>query len=119
MKKYGLVVGKFSPLHRGHEWMVNEAKKQCDELLILSYSNPEFRQCEAKIRKEWLDARFPSLRTVVLDPANFPQMPQDNASDKEQQEFLCWLLGDLFNYPVTHLFASEYWVNFCAARLSV
>src|SRR5271169_6396399 len=111
--KYGLVVGKFSPLHRGHEWMINEAEKQCDELLILSYSNPEYRKCEARIRKEWLDARFPSIRSIVLDPASFPTMPNNLSSDEEQQKFLGWILDDLLGCSVTHLYANERWAKPC------
>lgn len=119
MKTYGLIVGKFSPLHRGHEHLISEAEKQCDSLLVLSYSNPEFRKCEAKIRKEWLQARFPSVRCVVLDPINFPSMPDNQASDAEQQEFFSWIVNDVLEYPVTHLFANERWAEKCALNLSI
>ena len=37
----GLVVGKFSPLHRGHVFLIDEASKRCDTLHLLRYSVPE------------------------------------------------------------------------------
>ena len=32
----GLVVGKFAPLHRGHEFLVAQAEAACERLLIVS-----------------------------------------------------------------------------------
>lgn len=37
----GLVVGKFCPLHRGHEALIAFAAAGCDRLVILSYTSPE------------------------------------------------------------------------------
>ena len=44
MSRYrtGLVVGKFSPLHRGHELVIGAAFAHCAEVVVLSYSRPEF-----------------------------------------------------------------------------
>jgi HTH-type transcriptional repressor of NAD biosynthesis genes len=63
----GLVVGKFSPLHLGHEWLIQQAAKQCNRLLILSYANPEFDRCDALTRRRWFAARFPEHETLVID----------------------------------------------------
>ncbi len=38
----GLVVGKFCPLHLGHELLINRARSQCDDLIVLSYTKPGF-----------------------------------------------------------------------------
>ena len=40
MKRYasGLVVGKFAPLHSGHEALINAALEQCETVFIISYS---------------------------------------------------------------------------------
>jgi HTH-type transcriptional regulator, transcriptional repressor of NAD biosynthesis genes len=37
----GLVVGKFSPLHLGHEYLIARAAQDCQHLLVLGYSQPE------------------------------------------------------------------------------
>lgn len=34
--KRGLVVGKFCPLHLGHELLINRAQEACEELLLVS-----------------------------------------------------------------------------------
>ena len=36
----GLVVGKFAPLHLGHEWLIEQSASHCEHLLLLSYSKP-------------------------------------------------------------------------------
>ncbi|MDP4366102.1 adenylyltransferase/cytidyltransferase family protein, partial [Escherichia coli] len=46
----GLVVGKFAPLHCGHEKLINTALAQCEELFIISYSVPEMPDCEPEKR---------------------------------------------------------------------
>ena len=64
--KRGLVVGKFSPLHRGHELIVNRAIEDCHEVILLCYSKPEFPGCDAGLRQRWLSALFPSTRSLVV-----------------------------------------------------
>jgi HTH-type transcriptional repressor of NAD biosynthesis genes len=75
MKKFrtGLVVGKFSPLHYGHEYLINTAIDQCEDVVVISYSKPEFRHCEYKNRQMWFDERypkanFPNVRVLVINP---------------------------------------------------
>ncbi|MCC2657184.1 MAG: ATPase [Panacagrimonas sp.] len=75
MKRFarGLVIGKFCPLHLGHELLIATALARCDEVLLLSYSRPEFAHCEPFERRRWFEARFaghPALRWRVLDQAD-------------------------------------------------
>ena len=64
----GLVVGKFAPLHCGHEKLINTALAQCEELFIISYSVPEMPDCEPEKRLTWLQVRFPQATFLVLTP---------------------------------------------------
>jgi len=61
-----MVIGKFSPLHRGHEALIRCAQKACDEVIIISYSKPEFAGCEAGTRAVWLAELFPTTRRLVV-----------------------------------------------------
>lgn len=49
----GLVVGKFAPLHLGHEWLIRQAQQQCEQLVLLSWAYPEFAGCEPERRANW------------------------------------------------------------------
>ncbi|CDL50686.1 Nicotinamide-nucleotide adenylyltransferase, NadR family / Ribosylnicotinamide kinase [Escherichia coli ISC41] len=63
----GLVVGKFAPLHCGHEKLINTALAQCEELFIISYSVPEMPDCEPEKRLTWLQVRFPQATFFGTD----------------------------------------------------
>ena len=64
----GLVVGKFSPLHRGHELVIYRALEMCREVVLISYSKPEFPGCEAERREQWLADLFPkAIRLVATE----------------------------------------------------
>lgn len=64
MKPYaeGLIVGKFAPLHAGHELLINAALARCETVFIISYSLPEMPGCEPEKRLQWLQTRFPRCR---------------------------------------------------------
>lgn len=81
MKRFtaGLIVGKFSPLHEGHERLIHTALAACEKLLLLSYSRPEFNGYEAKKRQRWLQSRFPQAQIVVVTP----------------QDALSWGMGEM------------------------
>jgi HTH-type transcriptional repressor of NAD biosynthesis genes len=125
----GLIVGKFSPLHQGHEWLINQAAIQCDRLLILSYANPEFDRCAATARRLWLARQFPEHETLVIDAAWLERacdlqqitvrpIPTNDSSDESQQHFLAWLLKDLLERVPDAIFCSEAYGQSCAAVLS-
>ncbi|HWX35581.1 MAG TPA: AAA family ATPase [Steroidobacteraceae bacterium] len=125
----GLVVGKFSPLHLGHEWLIDQAARRCDRLLILSYANPELHRCEAPQRHLWLTSRFPDHETIVIDDEWLRQkctargvsarpLPANDSSDEVQQQFLAWLLESVLQRSPDAMFCSENYGPQCAATLT-
>ncbi len=97
MHEVGLIVGKFSPLHSGHVHAIEEARRQCRELIILTYSNPEFEGCERERRERWLRRLFCDSRIIALNQESVPDqvLPLNSASDHEQREFVAWVLETL------------------------
>lgn len=127
MKRFrtGLVVGKFSPLHLGHEALISHALAQCDEVVVLGYSVPEHAHCGAEPRRRWLRERLPQARSVVLDgPAlaalapGFPPLPPNDAPDAQHQHYLAELLAQVLHLRVDALFASERYVHPTAAVIA-
>ncbi|WP_374565736.1 AAA family ATPase [Ideonella sp.] len=125
----GLVVGKFSPLHRGHEWLIETARAACGELLVLSYSQPEFDRCDAAARERWLQARCPGVKRWVLDDARLARLcaqrsveprhlPPNDAPDEVQRRFVGSLLLDLLGTTVDAVFTSESYGDGFAASLT-
>lgn len=119
MKRFerGLVVGKFSPLHLGHEHLIRRAAEECGEVVILSYCKPEFTGCEASKRERWLKARFPTARVLVVtdewlakQPAlarSWPAMPSNDADPEEHRDFCGDLCAMELGLRVDAVYSSE------------
>ena len=113
--RQGLVVGKFSPLHRGHELLIRCAQDQCEQLAIISYASPEQPGCCAQRREHWLGALFPQTqRLVVTDerlrrwfPAHDVSLPPDDAADTIHRTFVARLCRDVLGITVDAVFTSE------------
>jgi NadR type nicotinamide-nucleotide adenylyltransferase len=114
----GLVVGKFSPLHRGHELLIQTARSECLRLLIISYSVPELPQCSRKRRAGWLNKRFPDIEAYVLDQAELdrlakllgivaPTIPDNNAPDDDHRRFCGWVCQYVASRTIDVVFTSE------------
>ena len=126
----GLVVGKFSPLHLGHEFLISQARQACDELIVLSYTKPEYEGCDRDRRETWLRTRFPDVVTVVLDDSRLNSLckersvaqawtiPADVASDDEHRQFVAWLCREVLHQTVDVVFTSEDYGDGFAAVLA-
>ena len=124
----GLVVGKFSPLHLGHELLIREALAQCEQLYLLSYSLPELPGCEAPRRERWLQARFADVPALVVTPASIqawrgegkvlPDLPHNEAPDHQQRQFVAELCQVVLGTTVDAVFTSESYGDGFAAHLA-
>lgn len=113
----GLVVGKFAPLHLGHEHVIRAALADCEHVVVLSYSRPEFPGFEPARRAQWLAARFPETNRIVLDHGSEP-LPDNSDSDEIQRAFCAKVLQRHFAEPIHAIFTSESYGPGFAADLS-
>ena len=116
--KRGLVVGKFCPLHRGHELLIQHALDDCEEVLVVSYTKPEFPGYEPHRRVAWLQAQCPQARVVVLDDARLAALcaqqgvpartlPHNDDDGELHRHFMGWLCWTVLKLPVDAVFSSE------------
>lgn len=114
----GLVVGKFCPLHQGHELLIDTASAQCDDVIVISYTKPEFAGLEPARRERWLRTRFPAATLLVLDDARLAArcrarglaprpLPDNAAADEEHRRRVAWLCMALLGRSVDAVFTSE------------
>lgn len=122
----GLVVGKFAPLHRGHQHVIDTALEHCREVLLLTYCDPEIPGYEPELRQRWLDELYPeTLRLVVTNDklaAWFPNeqrhMPHNDADNETHREFMADLLRHAARREVDAVFSSESYGDPFAAHLT-
>jgi NadR type nicotinamide-nucleotide adenylyltransferase len=116
--KRGLVVGKFCPLHKGHELLINRARDACEELLVVSYTKPEFPGLEPARREGWLRTQFPQATVVVLDDARLAALcaargvparilPHNDDDGDAHRHFMGWLCWTVLDLPADAVFSSE------------
>jgi HTH-type transcriptional regulator, transcriptional repressor of NAD biosynthesis genes len=113
----GLVVGKFSPLHKGHELVIRRAFEACRKVVLISYSNPEFPGCEARRREQWLTHLFPEVRSLVVDHQRLAEwsaqysepllIPPNDAPDSIQRRFTAALCLRVLGIAPDAVFTSE------------
>jgi NadR type nicotinamide-nucleotide adenylyltransferase len=114
----GLVVGKFSPLHLGHALLIERAIAHCDEVLVISYTVPEYPRCGRANRARWLAELFPGVRALVIDQAELDRLcdgrglerrsiPHNDEPADNHRHFVGWLCGSLLETTVDAVFTSE------------
>lgn len=108
--KRALVVGKFAPLHLGHDFLIRTALSHAEELILLSYSNPEFPRTGPETRESWLRGSYPQAHVHVLKSDNAPRNSDD---DDIHRTYVAEVYRDLVNKPLDAVFTSEnYGVGF-------
>ena len=124
----GLVVGKFSPLHRGHERLIRRAIAECTEVIVISYSKPESPGCGGDRREAWLGRLFPETRRLVVTDARLRQwtrtgagpgeVPANDADDTTHRRFCADLCQQVLGVTVDAVFTSEDYGDGFAAELT-
>lgn len=114
----GLVVGKFCPLHRGHMLVIDSALAACDEVIVLSYTKPEFDGCGSAVREGWLRALYPQVRSLVLADGDPVDLPANDGPDAQHRAFVGWVCTTILRCNVDVVFTSEDYGDGFAAALT-
>jgi len=83
MPSRGLVVGKFMPLHRGHQLLIESAQSYVDDLTVVVYdSDPPgvYPAMPAHTRAGWVSKLYPNLENIIVRKDildNVPQLEKD------------------------------------------
>ena len=101
----GLVVGKFMPLHRGHQLLIDTALAECDDVTVVVYdTHPPGRYppMPLRVRTGWLRELYPRLESIVgiEDP-----LPADESDDPAHAEIYAEQLA--FLGPFRRFYSSE------------
>jgi HTH-type transcriptional regulator, transcriptional repressor of NAD biosynthesis genes len=127
----GLVVGKFAPLHRGHELVLDACQAACEELVVVSWI-----ECDAvhdgvptHTRRRWLQDRYLDATVVVLDQATLdewgdrsgrrpPPLPTDQDDAMVHRRFTSWVCTEMLRTRIDVVFSSEDYGDALAAVLT-
>ena len=102
MKKIGFTIGKFAPLHKGHQFLIETAINEMDEFYTVVYDT-DLINVDTQKRGEWIKKLYPNVH--VLYAFDSPKKyGLDEESVNIQMEYLSKIIKDV---PVTHFYSSE------------
>ncbi|WP_379128132.1 AAA family ATPase [Paenibacillus sp. sgz500958] len=104
MRTLGLTLGKFAPLHKGHQLMIETALQEVDELIVVIYDTP-VTTIPLHIRAGWIRKLYPSVR--VIEAWDGPDGYSDDREHEIREEQ--YILGLLQGKQVTHFYSSEFY----------
>jgi len=114
MKKIGFTIGKFAPFHKGHEYLINTALKEMDEVYVVVYDT-NILDISTEKRAGWIKKTFPKVN--ILYAHNPPsKIGLDVESVNTQMEYLNNIIQ---NIPVTHFYNSEEYGKYVAKYLNI
>ena len=101
-KNIGFTIGKFAPLHKGHQLVLETALKEMDEVYCVVYDT-DIIDIDVKQRAEWIKKLYPKVH--ILYAYDSPkQYGLDEKSVNIQMKYLSSIIEDI---PVTHFYSSE------------
>ncbi len=102
LEKIGFTIGKFAPLHKGHQFLIETALKEMDKVIVVVYDT-DVIDIPTEKRASWIKKLYPN---VEIKFAHNPpsQYGLDEKSVNIQMEYLTKILGD---EKPTHFYSSE------------
>jgi HTH-type transcriptional repressor of NAD biosynthesis genes len=86
MTTRGLTLGKFAPLHKGHQFLIETALAEMDEVIVMVYDCPETTAVPLSVRAAWLRQLYPRIRVIEAwdGPTEIGDTPQIKAIPARQ-----------------------------------
>ena len=114
MKNIGFTIGKFAPLHKGHQYLIETGLKEMDEFFVLVYETDKI-DIPIEERANWIKTLYPNAKVIY---AKNPPMQYglDEQSVKIQTDYLKNIIKDI---KVTHFYSSEEYGKYVARDLNV
>jgi len=105
MATCGLTLGKFAPLHRGHQFLIETALAEMDEVIVMVYDCPETTDVPLSVRANWIRQLYPGVR--VIKAWDGPTDIGDTPAIKQAHE--TYVLRQLQGQRITHFYSREFY----------
>jgi len=100
----GLVLGKFAPFHKGHQLLVDTARKLCDRLYVLIYDSRDVTDIPLYIRANWIRTLYPDV--IVIEGWG---APSESGHDPDVMQLQEDYIRRVIPEPITYFFSSEWY----------
>lgn len=114
MEKIGFTIGKFAPLHKGHQLVIETGIKEMDKFFVVIYET-DLTNINIEKRAEWIKKLYPNVK--IYFAKNPPkQYGLDNISVEIQMKYLSEIIR---NEKPTHFYSSEPYGKYVAKYLRI
>jgi NadR type nicotinamide-nucleotide adenylyltransferase len=103
--KVGLTLGKFAPLHAGHQLVLETALAEMDRVIAIIYDCPEVTEIPLPVRAGWIRRLYPAVELV--EAWDGPLEVGDTPAIKRMHEN--YVIERLGIRGVTHFYSSEFY----------
>jgi HTH-type transcriptional repressor of NAD biosynthesis genes len=104
MKKTGLTLGKFAPLHKGHQFMIETALGEVAELIVFVYDT-DVIEVPLDVRAGWIKKLYPQV-TVIKAWDGPDGYSSERAFEIIQEQYIIKALN---GRKITHFYSSEFY----------
>ena len=100
----GLILGKFAPFHRGHQYLLEFAKERVNKLYVLIYDAKNVTDIPLATRANWIRKLYPDV--IVIEGYNGPTEEGHTLKVvKLQEDYIIRMIPE----KITHFFSSEWY----------
>lgn len=104
MKTTGLTLGKYAPFHRGHQYVIETALAEVDEMVVLIYDT-DVTSIPLSVRANWIRSLYPQI--TVLEGWDGPEgYSSERSFEIQQEEYIIKMLN---GRRITHFYSSEFY----------
>ena len=99
----GLTLGKYAPLHRGHQLVIETALAEMDETVVIVYDAPATTAVPLAVRCGWIRTLYPTVRVIEAreGPAEVGYSRELMAAHER------YIIDSLGVSGITHFYSSE------------
>ncbi len=101
----GLTLGKYAPLHLGHQLVIETALAEMDRLIVIIYNCPETTPIPLEVRASWIRRLYPQV--AVVEAWDGPTEVGDTPEIKRRHED--YVINRLKIANITHFYSSEFY----------
>jgi NadR type nicotinamide-nucleotide adenylyltransferase len=101
--KRGLTLGKYAPLHHGHQLVIETGLSETDDMVVIIYDAPETTTIPLAVRSGWIRSLYPTVRIIEAwdGPTEIGYTPELMRAHER------YVIDKLGVEAVTHFYCSE------------